>query len=370
MLLENKKIAIVHDFLLKLGGAEEVLGHIFRIFPEANVYTLLYDEAGTKKKFCKSSITTSYLQKKPTVAPRNFKLLLPKFPQAIERFDLHEYDLVISISNSFAHAVITSPQTLHICYSLSPTRYLYDWHNEYLEENKLKTGLKATVVKKILANLRSWDLETRDRPDAYISISEHVRKRLRKYYRLNSQVIYPPVDVKNIEPNLGEPENYYVIISRLTPYKKIDLAIKAFNQLDKSLIIIGTGEDERRLKSLAKKNIEFLGWQSKESLFEYLRNAKALIFPGEEDFGLTPIETMACGRPVIAFGKGGVTETVRDGIDGVWFNDPDSDALIEAVRKFEKLEFDPKKIRSHAERFSFEKFRDNFTKAIEKYAAK
>jgi len=366
--MKNNKIAIVHDFLLKLGGAENLLLNILSIYPNADIYTLLYDEIGTKNKFKKYSVTPSILQKNPKKAPNSFKLLLPKFPKAIESFNLSDYDLVISISNSFAHGVITSPQTLHVCYLLSPTRYLYDWKNEYLAENGLEKGFKSVVVKKLLSDLRIWDLETRDRPDKYIAISNWVCKRLRKYYRLNADVVFPPVDVEKITTNNQAGEDYYIIVSRLTPYKKVDLAVEAFNKNKKNLIIIGSGEDEKRLKSLAKANIEFMGWQSDSSMYEYLRNAKALIFPGEEDFGLTPIEAMACGRPVIAYNKGGVVETVRDGIDGVYFNDSTPESLNDSINKFEKMDFDHIKIRKHAEVFSLANFTDKFTKLIDEYA--
>lgn len=364
------KVAIVHDFLLKLGGAEKVLEQLLGIFPSADIFTLLYSAKGTDNRFENRNIITSSLQKNLKKTPRGFKFLLPKFAEAIERFDFSEYDLVISLSNSFAHAVITPPSTLHICYCLSPTRYLYDWKNEYLEENKLTSGLKGAVVKKILSEQRVWDQSTATRPDHYISISEHVRKRIKKYYRLDSDVLFPAVDVKNIEPNFGLPEDYYIIISRLTPYKRIDLAIEAFNETAENLIIIGSGDDLKRLKGLAKNNIEFLGWQSDDSRLEYLKYAKALIFPGEEDFGLTPVEAMACGRPVIAYKKGGVTETVRENKDGLFFEDQSKESLIEALNSFDLKQktFDSRKIREHAEEFSLEIFKAKFINLINQYA--
>lgn len=359
------KIAIVHDFLLKLGGAENLLQDLLKVFPNSDIYTLLYSEEGTLGKFKNYNVQPSILQHGKT-PPKNFKTLLPRFPKAIESFDLSNYDLVISHSNSFAHGVITGASTKHICYCLSPTRYLYDWKNEYLIENDLFRGIKHHIVNKILSDLRLWDQEAATRPDKYIAISEHVRNRIRKYYRLDADVVYPAVRVEQIEPNLAEHEDYYLIISRLTPYKKIDLAVKAFNQLNKTLVIIGTGEDENRLKSIAKSNIEFLGWQSDKSIFEYLRNAKAFIFPGEEDFGLTPVESLAAGTPVIAYQKGGVVESIRDGIDGLFFDQPTAQSLVDAVKHFEsgKIEFDPRSLRIRAEQFSFEKFKNHFLEAI------
>jgi glycosyltransferase involved in cell wall biosynthesis len=368
--MPNKlRIAIVHDFLLKLGGAEKVLLELLKIFPSADVYTLLYSEEGTGNRFSEYSVFSSELQKGKN-PPKGFKYLLSKFPKAIESFDLSEYNLVISLSNSFAHGVITPPSCLHICYCMSPTRYLYDWKEEYLLENNLAKGLKGAAVRKILSDLRIWDQEIASRPDHYLAISEHVRKRIKKYYRLDSRILFPPTDLSKYEPNYGLPEDYYIIISRLSAYKKIDLAVEAFNESGDSLIIIGTGEDEKRLKSLAKGNVEFLGWQSDEATREYLRYAKALIFPGEEDFGLTPVESMASGRPVIAYRKGGVTETVREGQDGVFFSEPTKESLVAALTEFDqkmKL-FDSKKIRSHAEEFSLEFFKEKLIKIINSYA--
>lgn len=369
--MSNKlRIAIIHDFLLKLGGAEKVLLELLKIFPSADIYTLLYNEEGTKGLYSKFNITCSNLQKDLSKPPRGFKYLLPRFPKAIESFDLSEYDLVISLSNSFAHGVITPPSCLHICYCMSPTRYLYDWKEEYLLENSLGKGLKGSVVRKILSDIRAWDLVAATRPDHYLAISKHVQDRIKKYYRQQSDILYPPTEMSDFEPNNGLPEDYYIIISRLSAYKKIDLAIEAFNETTDNLIIIGSGEDERRLRSLANKNIEFLGWQSDEATREYLKYAKALVFPGEEDFGLTPVEAMASGRPVIAFGKGGVTETVRNGIDGLFFDQPTKESLVAAIGKFELnfKTFDSREIRKHAEEFSFEIFKKELLNKTNSYA--
>jgi glycosyltransferase involved in cell wall biosynthesis len=253
---------------------------------------------------------------------------------------------------------------------MSPTRYLYDWKDEYLAENGLNKGLKGLAVKKILSDIRIWDQEASKRPDRYIAISKHVQNRLRKYYRVDSDIVYPPTHVEEFSPHFGLPEDYYIIISRLSAYKKIDLAIEAFNETKDNLIIIGVGEDEKRLKRLANNNIEFLGWQSDEASREYLRYAKALIFPGEEDFGLTPVEAMASGRPVIAYNKGGVTETVRDGKDGVFFDQPTSNSLIEALNRFDMMAktLNSKEICQQAEKFSFDTFKEQFLKKVNEYA--
>jgi len=364
------RIAIIHDFLLKLGGAEKVLLEILKIFPSADIYTLFYSENETKSLFSKYNINCSNLQRDIKFPPRSFKYLLSQLPKAIESFDLSEYDLVISLSNSFAHGVITPPSCLHICYCMSPTRYLYDWKEEYLEENNLLRGVKGPIVRKLLSDIRIWDQTAASRPDHYLAISKCVQDRIKKYYRLESEILYPPIDIKKFNPNFGLPEDYYIIISRLSAYKKIDLAIEVFNETGDSLIIIGTGEDEKRLRRVAKGNIEFLGWQSDESTREYLRYAKALVFPGEEDFGLTPIETMASGRPVIAFRKGGVVETVRDGVDGLFFDQPTKESLLATIQKFDSMmkKFDSHSSRLRSEEFGLERFKNSLLEKINKYA--
>lgn len=368
----TKKVAIVHDFLLKIGGAEVLLLNLLKIYPEADVFTLLYSNEGTNRLFKDRKVVSSKLQSLYDRSKKSFKLLLPKFPGAIEQFDFSAYDLVISHSNSFAHGVITSPKTLHVCYCLSPTRYLYDWKNEYLEENNLDSGLKLRAVNKVLSDIRIWDQAAADRPDFYLSISNHVAQRIKKYYRLDSEVVYPGLDINKIPFFSDYRQDYYLIISRLSAYKKIDLAISAFNQNGRNLVIIGSGDDEKRLKSLAKENIEFLGWQSENAKYEYLKNARALIFPGEEDFGFTPIEAMASGTAVIAYNKGGVTETVRNLNDGMFFDKPTADSLIQTVEVFEKNDYDfiPWKLRSRAMKFDFKEFKTNFLIKIDQYEKK
>lgn len=362
----NKKIAIVHDFLTKLGGAERVLESMHEIFPEAPIYTLIYDKKGTKNRFEKNgyNIITSSLQKIPKFFRRQ-RFLFPKFPAAIEQFNFDDFDIVISSSNSFAHGIITGPTTLHVCYCYSPTRYLWDWYHEYLDENKIGFGLKGLFIRNVLHKIRIWDKLACERPDVWIAISEHVKKRIQKYYRKDAKVIYSPTDTKNIPFSLGDPENYYLIISRLEPYKKIDYAINAFNSNKKQLVIIGTGSEEERLKKIAGNNIEFLGWQPDKSVYKYMGSAKALIFPGEEDFGLTPVESMATGRPVIAYNKGGVSETVIDKKTGIVYNIPDEPSLNKAIGESEKIRFSTEACRNRANEFSLEIFIKKILNLIE-----
>jgi len=364
------KIAIVHDFLTKLGGAEKVLEVMHEIFPQAPIYTLLYDKEGTKGKFEKAGydIRTSKLQKLPRFLRRHSRLLFSKFPQAVEKFDMKKYDIVISSSNSFAHGVITGPQTLHITYCYSPMRYTWDWTHKYVEENNIGLGPLGLVVRKIVSDLRIWDFLASKRSDLWVAISKTVTRRIKKYYRSDSSVIYPPVDLTPLINNKDKPKDCYLIVSRLTQYKKIDLAIKVFNQLNLPLIIIGEGADRRRLESLANKNIKFLGWKGEKEKIKYFKRCRAFLFPGEDDFGITPVEAMAAGRPVIAFAAGGATETVVAGVTGEFFTDSnDPESLKKAVLKLEKnySNYKPSVCQNRAKEFSEEIFKKKFKSFVE-----
>lgn len=355
------RIALVHDFLTKLGGAEKVLQVLHKIYPDAPVYTLLYDKKGTRGIFEKDNykIITSSLQNKPSYLRKRSKLLLSKFPKAIEEFDFSKFDLVISDSNSYAHGIIAGPKTLHICYCYSPTRYLWDWSNEYLEENHIELGIVGRLIRTKLSEIRVWDRISADRVNFWIAQSKTVAERIKKYYRKDSIIINPPVDVKSFSFSKNNPGNYYLLVSRLSPYKKVDIAIEAFNKLNKKLIIAGEGSDKSRLEILADSNkIQFLGYVSDDKYRELLSNCKAFIFPGEEDFGLTPVEAMASGRPVIAYNKGGVTETVVEGKTGLFFDQPTAESLISAINKFEINidSFKSETCRKRAEQFSEEIF--------------
>lgn len=364
------KIALVHDFLTKLGGAEKVLMVLSEMFPEAPIYTLLYDEKGTKKVFAKKGlkIIPSYLQKYPAFIRKRSKFLLSSFPKAIEEFNFSEYDIVISSSNSYAHAIITNPKTFHLSYCYSPMRYVWDWYHEYLEENKIGLGIKGLFVRSLLHKIRIWDKISVSRANQWVAISETVKSRIKKYYKVDAKVIFSPVEISKIKVASSPPDDYYIIVSRIEPYKKIELAVEAFNKSGKSLVIIGVGSQEEYLKSIAKSNIEFLGWQSDESVYEYMREAKAFVFPGEEDYGLTPIESMACGRPVVAFRKGGVTETVVEGKTGLFFDNEAPESLNDAIDRLEKEydKFTIKNCREQSEQFSKEKFITKFNDFLDK----
>lgn len=352
------KIAIVCDFLTKMGGAQKTLLALHELYPDAPIYCLLYDEKGTSGRFKDCQIISTSLQKNPGFIRKRPKLLVGRFARAIEEFDLSKYDVVISSNDSFAHGVITKPETFHLCYCHTPARYLWDWHSEYLAENNIGYNMKGLVVRNLLHKQRIWDRISADRVDHFVANSENVKNRIKKYYLRDADVAYPPVDVDEIQITTKPPKDYYLIVSRLEPYKKIELAIRACNNLKKKLIIIGEGSAAIYLKSIAGQMIQFVGWKDDKDLYEYYRNCKAFIFPGEEDFGITPVEAMAAGRPVIAFRKGGTLETIIDEKTGLFFDEPTVDSLIETIQRLdEKYDtFIPDNCRTQAEKFSKEKF--------------
>lgn len=367
--IKKLKVAIVHEFLLKLGGAEAVLKSLCELFPDAPIYTFLYNEEKTHGIFKRKKITTSSLQNTPFLN-QNPKLFLSKYSRAVEEFDLSSYDLVISSSNSFAHGVITKPSTLHLCYCHSPMRYAWDWYHEYLKENNLQSMLnpKGFFVRKVLHNIRIWDKVSSDRVDYWIANSKNVQQRIQKYYRRESKIIYPPVDLERFiqEENDIEQKDQYIIVSRLEPYKKIEIAIRAFNKNKKQLIIIGSGSYRSRLENIAHKNVSFLGWRSDENVAIQISKSKALIFPGEEDFGITPVEAMACGKPVIAYKKGGALETISEHETGIFFQHANPESLNDAIKQFEKAKFDRTKCILQSQQFSVSNFNDRFLEYLDK----
>lgn len=356
------KIALAHDYLNQLGGAERVLFVFHEIYPEAPVYTLIHDRKRARGVFDKLDIKTSFLQKLPGGLSR-MRWYLPWMPAGFESLDLTGYDVVLSDASAFAKGAIVGSSSLHICYCHTPTRYLWSDTHQYIEE--LKQG---RIVKKILPlilnKLRTWDYQAAQRVDYFIANSKNIQRRIKKYYGRESEVIYPPVDVENfkIADELG---NYYLIGGRLVFYKRFDLAVRAFNKLGIKLKIFGTGPEEEKLREMAKDNTEFLGQVSDQEKAELYSRAIAFIHPHEEDFGITAVESMAAGRPVIALKKGGALETVVNGETGVFFEEQEWESLADAVIRFEPGEFDSQKIREHAMKFGKERFKKeiaNFVK--------
>ncbi len=368
--MENLKVALVHDFLNQYGGAERVLAALAEMFPEAPIYTLLYEPAKMRGKFARADIRPSFLQKFPAFVRRRHKWLLPLMPVAPETFNLRDYDLVISSSSAFAKGIVVKPKTIHVCYCHTPMRYAWDWNEKYLSEQKLG-GKRKLMARMLLNYIRVWDRVASDRVDHFIANSKTTAGRIKKYYGRESEVVYPPVEMRDWE-NLDDKEDeekeekYFLIVSRLSAYKKIEIAVKALNKLDLPLVVIGEGDPKysKYLKSIAGPRTKFLGWLSDTDVQKYFRNCRALILPGEEDFGLTPIEAMAHGKPVIALRKGGATETVIAGVTGEFFDDPASESLAAALRKFLEKKYDREEIRKHAQKFSKETFKENMNKII------
>jgi glycosyltransferase involved in cell wall biosynthesis len=348
------KIALVHDWLDTLGGAERVLIELHQMFSDAPIYTLFARKEFIKEYLPEAKIITSWLQRMPF---RRSAAWAPLMVTAIEGFDFSAYDLVISSSVFFSKGIIVRPKTKHICYCYSPTRQLWDRNIESHQ------GIAARIGKHFL---RLWDRTAAERPDELIAISQHVKDRIQKFYKRNAVVIYPPMTLVPADPQPRE--NFYLLVSRLYASKNIHIAIEAFNKLGYTLRIVGTGPEERRLRTIAGPNIEFLGFQSNGALTRLYCQAKACIMPQEEDFGLTPIEAMAHGTPVIALRKGGAVEFLEEGVTGEFFDDPIPEGLADAVRRFRNHGAYAKKIlNERAAQFSPEQFRQQINEVISRY---
>ena len=360
------KLAIVHDFLNQMGGAEYVVKVLRSVFPEAPIYTSIYVPSAVCPSFRSADIRTSFMQRLPMIK-KHARRYLPLYPYAFEMFDFSEYDVVLSSSSSFAKGVITGPDTCHICYCYTPMRFVWKYHT-YIEQEPF-SRLTKICLPFLIHRLRRWDEITANRVDYYVAISNEVRRRIWKYYRRDAVVITPPVETSRFR--VGETDDgYHVIISRLLPYKRIDIAIEAFNKLRMPLKIVGSGRDLERLRGMAGPTIEFLGRLSDDEMQRCLMNCRALVFPGLEDFGLTPVEAMACGKPVIAFAGGGALETVKEGVTGLFFHEQTADALAAAVLNLHADEFDPWTLRRHAEAFDVSVFAQAmYTYVTEAYRA-
>lgn len=352
------KVAIVHDWLTNWGGAEQVLKRITELYPGAPVYTIVYRKKTMGGMFF--DVRPSYIQKFP-FADRLYNKYLPFFPKAVESFDLSEYDLVISSSTCCAKGVLTRSDAVHVCYCATPMRYAWDFYFDY---KKQASPMLRWAIPHYMHKIRLWDAVSSQRVDAFMANSKNVQKRILKHYRRDSQVVYPFADTQFFTPSGNPGQEYYFVASRLVSYKRIDLAIRACERLNRKLVIAGCGAEEKTLKKMAGNNVIFAGRCSNEELREYYRGCKAFLFPGEEDFGITPVEAQACGRPVIAFGRGGALETVIERETGVFFSEQTVDSLCNAILRLESMEFSQEKLRENALRFSKEQFDKNFTGAV------
>lgn len=358
------KIALVHDYMVQYGGAERVLEVFTEIFPDAPIYTLVYDEKLTGGVFRGKKIRTSFLQKIPLISShhRTFPLLMPL---AIESFDLSRFDVVLSDSNSYAKGVITGAKTLHLSYCHTPMRYAWDDCHRHLREFDY-SKLTKRFAPFGTSYLRLWDKISADRPDQYIANSHFVARRIAKYYRQIAPVVHPPVSTRKFHL-ASAPGDYFLLVGRALPYKRFDIAIAAFNELGLPLKIVGKGPELKRLQAMAKSNIEFTGFLSDPELAECYARCRALIFPSEEDFGIVPLEAMASGRPVIAYRGGGALETIREGETGMFFAEQTPASIQAAVEAFaaREPEFDPRCIRKHAETFDEQIFKTRIRQLVE-----
>lgn len=366
------KKALIHDWYYVNGGAEKVIHSINNIWDDFEHYALIDFLSDKDREYIftgkSDKVHTSFIQKLPT-SRSNHRKFLELFPKAIEQFDLSNYDLIISSSASIAKGVMTHANQVHISYIHSPMRYAWDLYHQYMKESGL-WGAKKWYAQRVLHNIRVWDVINTNRVDYLVANSNYIAKRIRKIYRREAEVIYPPVDINSflLEPNK---ENYYITVSRMVPYKKIDLIVEAFSRMpDKKLLVIGDGPEMSKIKNKSSKNIELLGHVSFSEIISYMQKAKAFVFAAEEDFGIVPVEAQACGTPVIAYGKGGALETVIDGIGGSFFYKQDVEAIIEEIKEFERKEFNPEKVRESVQKFSKQRFEKEFKEYVEKIEGK
>jgi len=356
------KTALIYDWLVTMGGGEKTLAAIYEVFPEP-IYTLVKDKQWLEMgPFKGGDVHASFLQKFP-YAERYYRYLLPFFPMAVEQFDLSGYDLLLSVSHAVAKGVLTQPHQLHICYCLTPMRYAWDLTHSYVEPLPF---LQKILARRTLHKMRNWDIASLNRVDHFFAISKYVARRIERIYGREAEVIYPPVDTDRFVAN-EKREGYYLTVSRLVPYKKIDLIVEAFAKMpDKKLVVIGDGPEMKKVKEKAKGNVELLGQQSEDVVRNYMQKAKGFIFAAEEDFGIVVLEAQAAGAPVIAFGRGAALETVVDQKTGVFFREQTGPSLAGAVERFETMAFDSKVVRENALRFNKERFQKEFKEKVEK----
>lgn len=355
------KVALVHDWMNQIGGAEDVLEALVSLYPDAPVYTSMYAPDKMPPHWQNWDIRTTFLDRMPLIY-RKQQLYFPLYPMAFEQHDFRGYDVVISNKSGFCHGIITGPETLHICYCLTPTRYVWRYH-QYAEQEGLGK-LARGVLPPFLSWLRVWDRLAADRVDHFIAISQEVRRRIAKVYRREAAIIYPPVDVNRFAPT-SKIEDYYLLVGRLVPYRRIDLLIEAFNKMPRPLLIAGSGRDRERLEALAGPTVRFLGYVPDADLPDLYARCRAFVFPGEEDFGIAPIQAMAAGRPVIAYAAGGVLDSVIPGQTGALFAEQSVDGIIHAVETFDEVKVDTAVIRRHAEQFDISVFKNKMQTFVE-----
>ena len=366
------KVALVYDRVNKWGGAERVLTALNEIFPEAPLFTAVYSFKKAKWAKIFPKVIPSFLQKIPLMQDKH-EFLGTLTPLAFESFDFSEYDLVISVTSEAAKGIITKPGTLHLCYCLTPTRYLWSAHDLYFKNPPSKFKFFPFfwhISRPLVWYLRNWDKVAANRPDVMLAISNAVKERIKKYYGRDSEVIFPPVEVEKFTGEVKKRGNFFLLVGRLIPYKRVDLAVMAFNRLGLPLVVVGKGSEEMKLKAMAKGNIKFKGELTERELADYYRKCAALVLPQEEDFGIAAVEAQAAGASVIAFKAGGALDTVIDGKTGVFFEKQTVSALCQAIKNFKKISFDAKILKENAERFSKDRFKKEFLTLVAKISGK
>jgi len=355
----NLKPVLSHDWLTGMRGGERVLEILCRAFPDAPIYTLLSNPAAVSDVIRNHPIHTSPLQHIPGIS-KYYRYFLPFFPKAIESFDVPDADLLISTSHCVAKGIKSRPGMRHLCYCFTPVRYAWFLYDDYFGHNPIKKMFLEPPLKR----LRKWDHRVSTRVTHFVAISQHVQRRIENCYGRTADVVYPPADTEMFTPSGDKPEDFDLILSALVPYKRVDLAVRTYARMKRKLKIVGTGTEFDILRSMATSNIEFLGWQSDDAIRELYRACRCLIFPGEEDFGIVPVEVQACGRPVVAYARGGALETVKEGVSGVFFEEQTESSLLAAIEECAQRTWDPTAIRRQAEKFSVQKFIDGFARSI------
>jgi glycosyltransferase involved in cell wall biosynthesis len=362
------KVAIVHYWLVQMRGGEKVVEALCEMFPDADIFTHAYDPAQISPTIRRHRVRTTFIGRLPGAA-RLYQAYLPLMPLALEQLDLRDYDLVISTESGPAKGVLTRPDACHVCYCHTPMRYVWNMYTEYRDS---ANPLLRAIIPLIASYLRKWDVLSAARVDSFVANSHNVARRVAKYYRRESTVVHPPVDVEHFRPTPPcEGPGFYLCVGQLISYKQTGLAIEACNRLRRPLVVVGEGAQQAELKRLAGPTVRFVGRLTDEALRAHYAECRALIFPGEEDFGIVPLEAMASGRPVIAFGRGGALETVVPAVTGVLFEAQTPDSLIDAINRFEAIRgsFDPMQLAAHAQRFSQDCFKTAMGMAVEEALA-
>ena len=358
------KVALVHDWLVGEGGGERVLHDLHLMYPNAPIYTLVYDKSKAPAWLSECDVRTTYIQNWPG-GKTHHRYLLTFMPRAWEALDLTEYDLIISTCSSCCKGVITRPDAEHICYSFSPTRYVWDLYHEYMAN---ASAIKRFFMPRMIHKVRMWDFQAAQRVDHFAADSNFVGSRIKKFYRRDFTTIYPGTHI-NEYPILEEPEDFYLVVSRFVHYKRVDIAVEACNTLGRRLVVIGSGGDEeQKLRSIAGSTVEFLGRVSDKEMEYYYSRAKGFLFPGIEDYGITPVEAMSAGVPVLAYGEGGALETVVNGKTGLFFHDQSVNGLVECIKRFESkgVSYSRQQIHDYSLKFSEDVFKKNMGDFINK----